>query len=203
MLASILSEAFKENLGDTVFFLGGLAAIIGAIGVIWTKIIKPVVKAARMLGDRWEAIPDHDEMLNQLTNDVGSIKKDLEPTNGDKSSMSSRLDSVKHTVNGLKDDMVLTRDRIFENTRRLNHVEGLLALVIERQNAHRKLTAQLARATNTNAGATTENITRLSRWMKNFEDFDPPELQMPTIIPEETIIELGENGEKHRRPPTA
>lgn len=79
-----------------------LGAVIGAIGVIVKMLVLPVVRWARALAigietaaNRLGNVPEHEDRLAAIEGQLCAIHDALKPTNGDRRSISDRLDTVK------------------------------------------------------------------------------------------------------------
>lgn len=79
-----------------------IGAVVGAIAVIGKTIVLPTLRSvARAISAietavvRLDTIPAHDDRLDSIESSLVAIHKALEPTNGDRRSISDRLDSVK------------------------------------------------------------------------------------------------------------
>lgn len=77
-------------------------ATVAALGAISKMVIMPIVRWLRRLvlavetvTDRLAQIPEHDDRLDAIEEQIQQILEALRPTNGDRRSISDRLDTVK------------------------------------------------------------------------------------------------------------
>lgn len=79
-----------------------LGAFVAAVGAIVRMVVVPIVRWIRRLviaiettADRLASIPEHDDRIDIIEQQITEIVEALRPTNGDRRSISDRLDSVK------------------------------------------------------------------------------------------------------------
>lgn len=79
-----------------------LGAVVAALGAIFKVAVLPVIRWARALAvgietavNRLSEIPEHEDRLAAIEGELCAIHDALKPTNGDKRSISDRLDTVK------------------------------------------------------------------------------------------------------------
>ena len=79
-----------------------LGAVVAAIGAIFKMVVLPVARWMRRLviavetaTDRLAQVPEHDDRLDLMESQICEIVEALRPTNGDRRSISDRLDTVK------------------------------------------------------------------------------------------------------------
>jgi hypothetical protein len=89
-----------------------IGAVVGALAVVGKTVVVPtfrsvrrVVTAIETAVSRLDSVPEHDGRLDVIEQAVCAIKQALEPTNGDRRSISDRLDSVKHQTIRNSDDI--------------------------------------------------------------------------------------------------
>jgi len=95
----LIPDAWQTGPLNEVIMLG---AVIAALGVITKMIVLPVVRWARALAigietavSRLGEIPEHEDRLATIEGQLDGIAEALKPTNGDRRSISDRLDTVK------------------------------------------------------------------------------------------------------------
>lgn len=71
-----------------------LAAVLTALTVIYRIIIAPVLKAAKVINQRWDDTGD----IAEIKIDVNNIMEAIKPTNGDDRSLSARVDAINHAA---------------------------------------------------------------------------------------------------------
>ena len=79
-----------------------IGALVAAIGVIGKMVLLPAWRWLRRISagietavDRLSDVPVHDERLDAMEAKIVEIVEALRPTNGDRRSVSDRLDTVK------------------------------------------------------------------------------------------------------------
>lgn len=79
-----------------------IGAVLAAVGVILKMAVLPVLRtirrfliAAETAADRLANVPVHDQRLDVMEAQISEIAEALRPTNGDRRSISDRLDTVK------------------------------------------------------------------------------------------------------------
>lgn len=79
-----------------------LGAVIAACGAIVKMVVMPIgrwlrrlVVAVETATDRLAQVPEHDDRLDVMERQITEIHEALRPTNGDRRSISDRLDTVK------------------------------------------------------------------------------------------------------------
>ncbi len=79
-----------------------IGAVVAALGAIFRLIVVPIarwvkrlVNAIETVTERLAAVPDHDDRLDEIEKQVAEVVEALRPTNGDRRSISDRLDTVK------------------------------------------------------------------------------------------------------------
>jgi chromosome segregation ATPase len=82
--------------------LVALAAGIGAVMAILNFLVKPLYRGIRRLinaidvvSERISEVPVHEDRIDSIEAQIKAIHDALEPTNGDRRSISDRLDTVK------------------------------------------------------------------------------------------------------------
>ena len=101
MLAALdlIPDAWQTGPLNEIIMIG---AVVAALGAIFRLVVVPVFGSARRLvtaietiTDRLASIPDHDDRLDAIEQQVAEVVEALRPTNGDRRSISDRLDTVK------------------------------------------------------------------------------------------------------------
>lgn len=83
--------------------LVAIAAGVGASVAIFNYLIKPLYRGIRRLinaidvvSERISEVPVHEDRIDSIEAQIKAIHDALEPTNGDRRSISDRLDTVKY-----------------------------------------------------------------------------------------------------------
>ena len=101
MLAAInlIPDSWQAGPLNEVVLIG---AVLAAIGVIMKSAVIPLFRAFKRLvtaietaADRLAEVPVHDQRLDVMESQISEIAEALRPTNGDRRSISDRLDTVK------------------------------------------------------------------------------------------------------------
>lgn len=101
MLAAIdlIPQSWETGPLPEVIMLG---AFVAAVGAIVRMVIIPVARWIRRLviavetaSERLASIPEHDDRIDMIEQQITEIVEALRPTNGDRRSISDRLDTVK------------------------------------------------------------------------------------------------------------
>lgn len=79
------------NLIELSIIAGALTVLFTFVGFCYTKFVKPVVKASKAFNQRWDDAGEIQTIRRNLDNIAEAIK----PTNGDKRTLSARLDDIK------------------------------------------------------------------------------------------------------------
>jgi hypothetical protein len=95
----LIPDSWQSGPLNEVIMLG---AVLAAIGVILKLAVIPVFRWIRNIAlafettvDRLDRIPQHHERIDHIEERLGAIQEALRPTNGDRRSISDRLDTVK------------------------------------------------------------------------------------------------------------
>jgi hypothetical protein len=95
----LIPDAWQTGPLNEIIMIG---AVVGALGVIVKMAVLPVVRWARALAtgietavNRLGDVPEHEERLASIEGQLCAIHDALKPTNGDRRSISDRLDTVK------------------------------------------------------------------------------------------------------------
>lgn len=101
-----------------------IGALVAAVGVIGKMVLLPSWRWLRRISagietavERLSDVPVHDERLDIIERKVEEIVEALRPTNGDRRSISDRLDTVKQQTQQNSTD-------IAELVGRVNHLPG-------------------------------------------------------------------------------
>ena len=101
MLAAInlIPDSWQAGPLNEVVLIG---AVLAALGVIMKSTVMPLFRAFKRLlkaietaADRLAEVPVHDQRLDVMETQICEIAEALRPTNGDRRSISDRLDTVK------------------------------------------------------------------------------------------------------------
>lgn len=100
MLAlNIVPDSWQAGWLNEIIMIG---AVLAALGVIVKVAVLPVFRWLRNFAlafetavDRLATVPRHDDRLDVIEQRLGDIHEALRPTNGDRRSISDRLDTVK------------------------------------------------------------------------------------------------------------
>lgn len=82
------------------------AAILGLLFLIYDRLIRPVIKAAAVINERW----DDTGKIKEINQKIDTIAEAITPTNGDPRSISDRLDDIGHKA--------IAATKVSEETRR-------------------------------------------------------------------------------------
>lgn len=95
----LIPDAWQTGLLNEVVLLG---AVLAALAVIGRTVVVPCWRWIRRISagietavDRLSDVPEHDVRLDVIEAQIAEIVEALRPTNGDKRSISDRLDTVK------------------------------------------------------------------------------------------------------------
>jgi hypothetical protein len=115
----LIPDAWQSGPLNEIIMIG---AVVGALGVIIKMVVFPVVGWARALAtaietavNRISDVPEHEDRLAGIDEQLCAIRDALKPTNGDRRSISDRLDTVKQqTIQNHSDlnDLKLNLERI-------------------------------------------------------------------------------------------
>jgi uncharacterized membrane protein YhiD involved in acid resistance len=101
MLAAInlIPDPWQTGPLNEIIMIG---AVLAAVGVVMKLIVIPVLRWLRSLAlaietaaSRLADIPNHEDRLDSMERHITEIRDALRPTNGDRRSISDRLDTVK------------------------------------------------------------------------------------------------------------
>ena len=101
MLAAVnlIPDAWQMGFLNEVVLIG---AVLAALGVIMKLAVIPLFRAFKRFvvaietaADRLAEVPVHDQRLDVMESQIAGIAEALRPTNGDRRSISDRLDTVK------------------------------------------------------------------------------------------------------------
>ena len=110
----LIPDAWQTGPLNEVVLIG---AVLAALAVIGRVLILPVWRWVRRISNgietavnRLSEVPVHDERIDMIERQVTDIVEALRPTNGDRRSISDRLDTVKQqTIQNSQDIAELTR----------------------------------------------------------------------------------------------
>lgn len=114
MLADLLPTWLEESVARDLITI---AAALGALAVIWNYAISPVIRGIRHLSATVDEIQRtvsdvirHEGRIDAIEAEMKAIHRALSPTNGDRRSISDRLDSVKTQTaeNSRRIDLILS-----------------------------------------------------------------------------------------------
>ena len=119
----LIPDSLQTGPLNEVILIGGVVgalAIIGRLLVLpmWRWLIRLAVGIETAV-DRLSDVPDHTDRIDKIEKNIGEIHEALRPTNGDRRSVSDRLDTVKQQTNKNADEIRALRDdlsRINERT---------------------------------------------------------------------------------------
>lgn len=108
----IIPDSWQAGPLNEIIMLG---AVVAAIGAITKMMVLPVVRWARAIAtgietavNRLADIPEHEDRLAAIEGELCAISEALKPTNGDRRSISDRLDTVKQqTIQNHRDVVAL------------------------------------------------------------------------------------------------
>jgi len=96
----LIPDTWQTGVLNEVIMVG---AVVAALGVIVKMVILPmwrslsaVVSSINSAAERLQEVPDHSERLDVMESQIKDIHEALRPTNGDRRSISDRLDTVKY-----------------------------------------------------------------------------------------------------------
>ena len=97
---NILPDSWQNGPIPEVITIG---AVLTAMAAIWKFLIVPAWNAIQTLSwgietlaERIGSVPEHEERLDAIETNIVAIQQALAPTNGDRRSISDRLDTVKY-----------------------------------------------------------------------------------------------------------
>lgn len=95
----LIPDSWQSGPLNEIIMLG---AVVGALTVILRAVVLPVVRWGRAVAtgldtavSRLADVPAHEERLAVIEGELCAIHEALRPTNGDRRSISDRLDTVK------------------------------------------------------------------------------------------------------------
>ena len=99
-MINILPDSWQNGPIPEIITIG---AVLTALTAIWRFLITPSWNAVQRLSqgidtliERIGSIPEHENRLDAIEGNIAAIQNALAPTNGDRRSISDRLDTVKY-----------------------------------------------------------------------------------------------------------
>lgn len=119
----LIPDAWQTGPLNEVIMLGAVLVALAAIGRLivlpmWRWLVRLAVGIETAV-DRLSDVPDHSDRIDKIEKNIAEIHEALRPTNGDRRSVSDRLDTVKQQTNKNADEIRALRDdlsRINERT---------------------------------------------------------------------------------------
>lgn len=99
MAINLIPDTWQTGPLNEIVLIG---AVVAALGAIVKMVLLPILRWMRRLlmavetaSDRLATVPEHDDRLDTMERQICEILDALRPTNGDRRSISDRLDTVK------------------------------------------------------------------------------------------------------------
>lgn len=115
MLAALdlIPDTWQTGPLNEVIMLGAVLVALAAIGrlivlPVWRWIVR-IALGIETAVERLANVAEHEDRLDVIEAAVGEIKEALRPTNGDRRSISDRLDTVKQQTNQNADEIKALR----------------------------------------------------------------------------------------------
>jgi septal ring factor EnvC (AmiA/AmiB activator) len=119
----LIPDSLQTGPLNEVILIGG---VVGALAIIGRLIVLPMWRWLVRLAvgietavDRLSDVADHTDRIDKIEKNISEIHEALRPTNGDRRSVSDRLDTVKQQTNKNADEIRALRvdlSRINEGT---------------------------------------------------------------------------------------
>jgi hypothetical protein len=118
MLAAInlIPDSWQTGPLNEIIMIG---AVLAALGVVMKLIVLPVLRWLRSLAlaietaaSRLAEIPNHEDRLDSMERHITEIRDALRPTNGDRRSISDRLDTVKQQTLSNSEQILELRGKV-------------------------------------------------------------------------------------------
>ena len=122
MLAALdmIPDTWQTGPLNEVIMLGAVLLALAAIGRLivlpmWRWVVRIAV-AIETAVERLSNVAEHEDRLDTIETAIGEIKEALRPTNGDRRSISDRLDTVKQQTNQNADEIKALRTDVSKLT---------------------------------------------------------------------------------------
>lgn len=112
----IIPDSWQTGPLNEVIMLGAVLVALAAIGrliivPLWRWIVRIAVGIETVV-ERISIVADHEERIESLDSAIQEIREALRPTNGDRRSISDRLDTVKQQTLSNADEIRSLRSQI-------------------------------------------------------------------------------------------
>ena len=109
----LIPDSWQTGPLNEIIMIGAVLLALAAIGktvVIPTwRWIKRIVVGIETVAARLSDVSEHEDRLDKIEESIGDIREALRPTNGDRRSISDRLDTVKQQTNKNADEIAALR----------------------------------------------------------------------------------------------
>lgn len=116
----LIPDAWQTGPLNEIIMLGAVLAALGMMGrylivPLWRWTVRLAVGIETAV-ERLSAVADHTDRIDQIEKNIGEIHEALRPTNGDRRSVSDRLDTVKQQTNKNADEIRAMRHDLSQIT---------------------------------------------------------------------------------------
>ena len=118
MLAALdlIPDSWQTGPLNEIIMIGAVLVALAAIGrlillPLWRWIMRLAVGIETVV-ERISAVADHEDRIDQIDASIQEIREALRPTNGDRRSISDRLDTVKQQTLSNADEIRSLRSQI-------------------------------------------------------------------------------------------
>lgn len=123
MLAALdlIPDSWQTGPLNEIIMIGAVLVALAAIGrlivlPLWRWIMRLAVGIETVV-ERISAVADHEDRIDQIDASIQEIREALRPTNGDRRSISDRLDTVKQQTLSNADEIRSLRSQILLMTK--------------------------------------------------------------------------------------
>lgn len=135
-----------------------ITAVLGAVGVIWRKVLKPVVEAAKQMSTVLERFPTHEEKLDELLGGQESFRGQIHETTERLNEGEVRFQGIDQRFDGVDGKLDAVLAQIVNGNPDVTLVDRINACN-QRIDDHSR--------------DDMENFRGLGEWTKNFRGFVP------------------------------
>jgi hypothetical protein len=112
----LIPDAWQTGPLNEIIMLGAVLAALGVMGrflivPLWRWIVRIAVGIETIV-ERISAVADHEDRIGEIDSAIKEIHEALRPTNGDRRSISDRLDTVKQQTLSNADEIRSLRSQI-------------------------------------------------------------------------------------------